>query len=201
MAHRNLILFCSAVALTAALMLGCVQSAVWNGSQAPWFPRIVVAALQPALLTEPSALSLPEPPPGYFHYGRLAIGVYALLLLACMGAKRFFTMGSRWILGCGLLAAGGDVIVYWLGAGIGPGLRHLGFLYLELPSLGAWAFLLTASGIRARRRRESGSLLALALPMSAAGTVLLRYLPHGILAGLSLTLLAAAWRGDHESLR
>jgi N-acyl homoserine lactone hydrolase len=180
----------AATALALAAGLGCLQSVVWNGSAAPAAARAMASRLDPSLLQGAAASALTIPPESYFGYGRLAIGVYGLLALASLRARRWL---PRWTVAGFVpllaLATTGDLLAYWVSETAGPSVRRVGFWYIELPALVTIALGLSAVGAVRWRQRRPGAALALALPASLMGTAALRYLPHGIFIGIAGTFV------------
>lgn len=181
-----------AAAVLAALLLcalGCLQSTIWHGAQAPALARRVAAVLDSDLLQASPASELGQPAEAYFGYGRMVLVAYGLLLVAARALRpRLPSWGSGALAALGSCALGGDVIAYWLSETTGPAFRRIGFWYLELPALVLCSLLLTAIGVARFRRDALVRPLAAALPFALLGSALLRYLPHGVLLGLALTL-------------
>jgi len=193
MPTRDLATLWATLALGLTTVLGCLQSVVWNGAEAPLLARAVASALDPALLAGAPASSAAAPSASYFSYGRLAIASYGLLWLVGGALKEQLPPRSLWLASASLsVATTGDLLAYWLSESIGPGLRRLGFWFMELPALCALVVCLSGAGLLAYRRGRPGSAWTLALPASLLGVAALQYLPHGILLGSSLAALAAS---------
>jgi len=182
-------------AAAAALILGGVQATIWSGAAAPGFARAITRLIDPSVASGPAVAGLTEPTAAYFRYGRLAIVLYALLAGAARGAWPVLAPRVRRLVqALGGAALAGDLGAYWLSASAGPAVRRVAFLGVELPALGLIVLVLTAAGARCLARREPGAGLVLALPLTIVATATLRYLPHGALLALAVTLGLAAVR-------
>jgi N-acyl homoserine lactone hydrolase len=190
MTRRRLALLAAALAAILTALLGALQSAAWNGPAAPGLVRAVARALDPGLLLLPPSARLPAPAEAYFGYGRLAVAVYALLLVAGSGVRPLLARWARrTTTALAAAALAGDVGAYWVSETAGVALRRIAFWWVELPALVALALLLTGVGLARLRACRPGRPLALALPAVLAGTAALRYVPHGVLLGLAVALL------------
>lgn len=196
MSKRVVALVSGAAAFSVAAILGCVQSVVWHGADAPAAATFVATRLAPAWMGQAAASGAFQPAPAYFGVGRFAIAAYLLLAVAATFSELPLSARARRVtMAAGVLAATGDVLAYWVSAAAGPTVRRVGFWYLELPALAVAAVVLTVAGIGALRSRRAGGEIALALPVAVATTATLRYLPHGILVGFGVALFATAVRG------
>lgn len=195
MSRPRLAVVLAAIAVVSAMLLGGLQSVVWHGDEAPGLARAVASLVAPGLLGRPAASSMLEPPSPYFAVGRWTLAVYLLLwLVAACERTRWRSWPGRLGAVAGVAATVGDALAYWVSDSTGPWLRRVGFWWIELPALGVVVLALTAVAVATWRRDGAGRWLAAAIPAAAAGTVALRYLPHGILAGIGVALLACAAR-------
>ncbi len=177
-----------AVALSG--LLGALQSTVWNGPEAPAAVRLLAYGIDPGLAAEAPVNTLAQPSESYFGYGRLAITIYALLLIAAFNLRRGLPKPTGTLLVAFMaLAALADVGAYWVSEAQGPGLRRVAFWYTEVPALAATILILSSVGVISLRRGRPNRMLALCLPLSLGTTALLGYLPHGMLLGIALTLM------------
>lgn len=181
------------VAIPLLVVLGALQSTIWNGEAAPAFARSLALTLEPALAAfGPASNRAAEPPEIYFGYGRQALAAYFLLGVAFWALRP--ALGRRGFIAVGVLggvALLGDVLAYWVSESAGPAVRQVGFWYVELPALVALAAMLSGVGVVHVRRKTQGRLLALALPLGLGATAGLRYLPHGLLLGLAVVCALA----------
>jgi hypothetical protein len=191
--NRRLAEILAATLATLALaLLGSLQSSIWNGANAPGFARAIALAVEPDLSVVPPSAGLPQPTAIYFVYGRLVIATYLLVFLAAAGARYLVSNRlTRLLGGLGALALIGDVLAYWISASVGPSIRRVGFWYIEMPALLLVAAILSGIGVAHLRHGRPGRVLVCALPLAVLATAALRYLPHGVLFGISFTFLLA----------
>ncbi len=185
-----------ATAAAAAVALGSLQSVIWNGVSAPPLARALASLLDPGLVASTGApANTLEPGESYFANGRLALAIYVMLLLGWQGLRAQL---PAWRYPASLatltLALSGDVLAYWVSSVLGPDVRRVGFWFIEVPALAMLVLGLTIQGLARLRTKGTGRVLLLTLPAALGGTMLLRYLPHGALAGLAAVAgLTAAW--------
>ncbi|SDD09038.1 hypothetical protein SAMN05216174_10773 [Actinokineospora iranica] len=156
-----------------AVILTPIQSAVYNGSEAPPLVRLLSPLTEPAL-SFADWLGLDA----YHFYGRMVALVYLTTLLAL----RCLRLDSRWFRACvGLFAVAfaGDVLTYWFGD---PG--EIGFA-VETAGL-AGALLALACCARdahasARLTRVGAWAFGLTAPAVVVVLSLVQYLPHAAL--------------------
>ena len=197
--HRWAIAAALMAAGTAAI-LGALQSVAWHGAGAPGVAYALAGWLDPGLLLEAPSDSLQQPGESYFGYGRLVVGIYALLFAAGVGIRHPLPRRAQWLVAALLgLAVVGDILAYWVSEGAGPDLRRIGFWVMELPALMAMVVALSGIGAWRLRQGRAGGVLVVALPVSLATTALLGYLPHGILLGLALTGLVTLVRAPADA--
>lgn len=188
----------AAVGLLLCLVLGPLQSSIWNGAAAPAWAAAIAAMLLPPLRGAEAAAAMAQPPGDYFFYGRFFLLVYAGLYLAlrAMPLSRRSRSG-RLLTTAIVIAAVGDFLAYWVSAAAGPSLRHLGFWNLEVPALFAALLLATALGVQALRSgtlpRHVAWCFAAVAPAALLATAALRYMPHGPMLALAAAVSVAAF--------
>lgn len=196
----------SALAATLATALGLLQSAIWNGPDAPAWAR-ALASLVPAIDLTVGASALAEPPAIYFMLGRPFLAVYVLLALAVAAHPWLGRRARIALLSLLTVAAVGDFCAYWLSSELGVGFRKVVFWRIELPALAAALLCTTARGLLGIRwgERRPAWVLASALVCAAIATAALHYMPHGPALGLALALAGSARHerptGDHGMRR
>ena len=180
----------AAVGLCA--VLGALQSVICNGFDAPALARFIASVLDAGLLVEPASSTLPQPTESYFGYGRLVVGLYALLIVCADALRRQLRAGAGAVVtGLLTIAAVADVAAYWVSESQGTALWRVAFWYTEVPALVATVVVLTGIGVVRLRQGKRFGALALGLPLAVTTTAVLGYLPHGLLLGIALTFTLA----------
>jgi len=172
--------------LLAFLWLSAIQSVIWNGVEHVYWLEVSTKWFL-SNLTASSKMS--QPSAEYFFYGHFTIILYGILALQLCNLKSKI---SKVILIFSLLllsaAAIGDFISYWLSEAYGPWLRHVGFWFIELPTLSILTLLWFGLGICKCIKQKALNSLLLILPISQLSVIIFQYLPHSLLVVVFITL-------------
>ncbi|WP_339614561.1 hypothetical protein [uncultured Parvibaculum sp.] len=182
------------IALVLDLLLGPIQSQIWNGTDAPaWigsliWPDIARPWVQNILAPVPG----PEP---YETFGRLTILIYLGNLTAwspffAEGENRLLRIAAPFAWAALAIAALADIGSYWVAGLHNEALRFHTFWQVEVPALALCLLALMLAGI-ARIRTRTGwhlsDILLAATPLTAIlATGALQYMPHGPLVAISI---------------
>ncbi len=189
---------CLTGALLLLIVLGPIQSAIWNGPETPgWIARLTwlhqtASRLQAAI----PAWAGMHP---YDAFGRLMAIVYAGALVGLAGLSPGSQPISQRMKQVALvtlgIAAVADVVSYWTAGFENDGLRFWSFWVTEMPALVLTLLAVSTLGIlRLRAGYAPGWAnwpLALVLPLALALTAALQYMPHGPMTALCAALLIA----------
>jgi hypothetical protein len=136
----------------------------------------------------------------YYFWGKLAFLLYVVGLLLAralpVGRSRAARVGRLMLLGALLVGLVGDVLGYWGGWGHADmtTLTSIGFIAFELPAMLVMVIglVVTGIGLRQESRAVSWVLLVGVVVTVPFSTLVIGYLPHGVLVPVLATLTGAA---------
>ncbi len=192
------------VALALDILLGPIQSQIWNGPDAPaWIGVLIWPDVARPLMQNILAPMLGAEP--YEIFGRLTILVYLGCLaawspfVACPNRRQHMAAALAWM--ALAVAALADIGTYWIAGLHNEALRSVTFWQIEIPAMALAVLIMAVIGIDEIRRGERSLLnivLAASPLIAAAATSALQYMPHGPLFAISLgawTLASRSCRG------
>lgn len=174
------------------IFISPIQSMIWNQAALPGWLRKIEPNIQVFFNWKNEyAPELGD----YYFFGRLTIFIYLPMLVGLWYVRRRMRQNLSLLRAYDtiafllIVALLGDVLVYWISDSMGDKIHLAGFRFIEAPALLLVCILSVFWGFRKRSQSPgSGNFFLITSLGMITGTLFLRYVPHGAIVPLSLSL-------------